>query len=74
MAGGLAGRGCVRGVPAWPGADDEAVGDVPVDGAAAGGWAAGGVGLVPGPRLGGGMSRTLPELGNSYGIVLATVG
>jgi hypothetical protein len=31
-------------------------------------------GPVPEPRPGGGMSRTLPVLGNSYGIVLATVG
>src|SRR5262249_16551253 len=89
VAAGLAGEGCLCGVPARPGADDAAVGDVPVDGAAAVGRAAGcraagcraaggrgrgGVGLVPGPRPGGGMSRTLPVLGNSYGIVLATVG
>jgi hypothetical protein len=89
LADDLAGPGCVDGAPARPAADDAAAGDVPVDdvpvddvpvddvlanGAVVAGRAAGGVGLVPGSRPGGGMSRTLPVLGNSYGIVLATVG
>jgi hypothetical protein len=57
-----------RGAGGW------AAGGWAADGRGAGGRGAGGVGLVPGPRPGGGMSRTLPVLGNSYGIVLATVG
>jgi hypothetical protein len=79
LADDLAAPGCMDEAPARPAADDAAggdvpAGDVPVEGAGVGGRAAGGVGLVPGSRPGGGMSRTLPVLGNSYGIVLATVG
>ena len=61
MAAGLAGPDGAGAAPDRPAADGRAAGDVAV-------------GLVPEPRPAGGMSRTLPVLGNSYGIVLATVG
>jgi hypothetical protein len=75
-AAGLAGTRGVGEAPDRPSVDGVPAGEKPAGGEAAGGRARGGVaaGRVPEPRPGGGMSRTLPVLGNSYGIVLATVG
>lgn len=72
-AGGMvvADPGGVAEVPARPAVDGLLAGVEAAGGRAEGGVAAG---RVPEPRPGGGMSRTLPVLGNSYGIVLATVG
>jgi hypothetical protein len=71
MVAGRAGRGGAGETAARPAVDGAAE-----DGRAVGGVAAGGVaaGRTPEPRPGGGMSRTLPVLGNSYGIVLAAGG
>jgi hypothetical protein len=76
VAAGLSGTRGVGDAPDRPGVDGVRVDDMPAGGEATGGRARGGVaaGRVPEPRPGGGMSRTLPVLGNSYGIVLATVG
>jgi len=70
VAAGLAGPGGAAEPPARPAED------VPVAGAVEGGQVAGraAAGRALEPLPGGGMSRTLPVLGNSYGIVLATAG
>ena len=76
VAAGLGGPDGVGEAPARPALDGGPVDDMPAGGEATGGRGRGGVaaGRVPEPRPGGGMSRTLPVLGNSYGFVLATVG